>query len=331
MQGFLSELAKRLAERWISLLVLPGSLFLAVVFTAVTLGQDHSLGVSRLVDEITAYAKAPDVRSTAGQVVLLLTVLAGSAVAGLVAQALGSLMEHVTLAAGWRRWPGPLRAVTRSMVARRQRRWKTEHDVWYAAYEAARSPDPQHRPEPSARHRAARRRDRIALERPDRPTWIGDRMHAAALRLDRDHHLDLATVWPHLWLILPDDVRAELTAMRASVSRAATLGAWALLYAPLTALWWPAAPLSAVLAVVARHRLHVTVHAFAQALEATTRLHVAALAAQLGLTSAGATGEADGSPGQLAAQAQPQPFNRAAGRALTRYLSSRVPPPSAES
>lgn len=45
---------------------------------------------------------------------------------------------------------------------------------------------------------------RIAQEQPARPTWIGDRIHAVITRLDRDYHLDLATIWPHLWLAMPE-------------------------------------------------------------------------------------------------------------------------------
>ncbi|MFI9569579.1 hypothetical protein [Streptomyces rishiriensis] len=49
---------------------------------------------------------------------------------------------------------------------------------------------------------------RVSPEEPHRPTWSGDRMHAVNLRLARD--LDLATVWPALWQLLPDAPRQQI-------------------------------------------------------------------------------------------------------------------------
>ncbi|MFF3877863.1 hypothetical protein [Streptomyces sp. NPDC001978] len=36
---------------------------------------------------------------------------------------------------------------------------------------------------------------RIAAEEPARPAWSGDRLNAVAVRLERDHRLDLAAVF----------------------------------------------------------------------------------------------------------------------------------------
>ncbi|WP_326770755.1 hypothetical protein OG978_44460 (plasmid) [Streptomyces sp. NBC_01591] len=48
MGGLLSELGKKLAERWFSLLVLPGALYLAVLAVAQTLGHTHPFDALRL-------------------------------------------------------------------------------------------------------------------------------------------------------------------------------------------------------------------------------------------------------------------------------------------
>ncbi|MBO2458463.1 hypothetical protein [Actinomadura violacea] len=308
MNGLLGELGKRIAERWLTLLVLPGALYLAACFVAALLGHGHALDAGRLTAGITARAASPAVRSAGGQAVLLAAVLAGAAVAGLAAQALGVLVERLVLAAGWRGWPGPLGLAAGRLAERRRSRWTAAHADWHAEYLRARAPDPALRPDPRARHRAARRRDRVAVESPDRPTWSGDRVHAVALRMDREHHLDLAAVWPHLWLTVPDHVRAEVTAARTAVSRAATLGAWAVLYAPLAGWWWPAAPLAAVVALAARHRFRTAVDAYAVLLEAVTRLYAGGLATQLGIEHAG-------------------PLDAELGHALTRRLRPRLPRP----
>lgn len=287
MAGFWSEVTKKLAEQWFSLLALPGALYLAVVATARILGHTHALDIRYLAHRITDYAGHPAATTVGGQVLLLIAVLAGAAAVGLIAQFLGAVIEFLCMAAGWQSLPWPLRQPARRLVRDRRRRWDAAEAGYRAEYRGALAPDPADRPDPARRHRAARIRDRIAAERPERPTYSGDRIHAAALRLDRDHHLDLATVWPALWISLPDTTRDEVTAARLAVSRATTLAAWALLYLPVAVLWLPAAPLAVVIAATARHRIRSTSDTYATLLETTTRLHATALAVQLGLDHAG--------------------------------------------
>jgi hypothetical protein len=100
MNGLLDELGKRLADRWLPLLVLPGALYLAVAIAAHTLGQSRPFDLHHLTTQVIDWAKSPAATTVGGQVVLLAAALAGSAAAGLAAQALGSLAERATLAAG---------------------------------------------------------------------------------------------------------------------------------------------------------------------------------------------------------------------------------------
>lgn len=305
----LGELGKQLADRWLSLLVLPGALFLAVVFAAHTLGQAQALSVSQLIHQVTDDAKSPAVTSVGGQVVLLVTTLAAAAGIGLVAQALGSLVETAVLAAGWREWPGRLPAVVEGRVTSRQRCWDAADEKYYGLYQQALAPNPADRPVPAALHAAIRKRNRISRERPERPTWSGDRINVAAICLDRDLHLDLATLWPHLWLTLPEQDRTQIAGARGDLARAATLGGWAILYAPLTWWWWPAAPLAVIIAAAAKHRFRLAAETYGLLLEAAARLHADALATQLGMEHKG-------------------PFTRQLGDELTRYLRSSPRPPN---
>ncbi|MFF1651616.1 hypothetical protein [Streptomyces sp. NPDC058240] len=104
MGVLLSQLGTKLAERWLSLLVLPGALYLAVAATGHTLGHLHPFDLARLTHQITAWARHPAASTVGGQVVLLAAILAGAAAAGLVAQALGLLTERLCLAADWSTW-----------------------------------------------------------------------------------------------------------------------------------------------------------------------------------------------------------------------------------
>lgn len=288
MGGLLGELGKRLAERWLSLLVLPGALFLAVAAAARVLGHWHPFGLDRLTGQVTVWAKAPAATTVGGQVVLIAAILLGSAAVGLAAQALGSLLERIVLAAGWRSLPGPLRRPVALWVGRRQRRWDDAGQRYRSAREAAARALAIRRPvDPGERYAALRAVTRIAPERPDRPGWSGDRLHAVGVRLDRDLHLDLVAVWPALWLNLSQETRAEIAASRSAITGAATLGAWALLYTPLVWWWWPAAVIVVGVATTARHRLRVAVEAYALLVEGATRLHAGALARHVGLDHTG--------------------------------------------
>ncbi|MGH8881816.1 MAG: hypothetical protein ACRD0P_31455, partial [Stackebrandtia sp.] len=107
------------------------------------------------------------------------------------------------------------------------------------------------------------------------------------VRLLRDHGLDLALLWPHLWLTLPDKERDELTAARVAMIRATELGAWAVLYAPLIYLWWPAGIIVVLLGTTAHRRTRAATDGYARLVEAAVRLHTRDLAQRLGIDFAG--------------------------------------------
>lgn len=59
MGGLLGELSKKLAERWLTLLVMPGALYLAIAAAGHTLGQSAALDVELLTHTISDAARAP--------------------------------------------------------------------------------------------------------------------------------------------------------------------------------------------------------------------------------------------------------------------------------
>ncbi|WP_036512058.1 hypothetical protein [Nocardia rhamnosiphila] len=306
MGGLWGELTKKLAEKWLSLLVLPGALYLAVAGAAFVLGHGHALDVGLLARTITSHAENPAFTAPGAGIMLLPAISAGAAAVGLVAQAAGTLTEHIALATEWAAWPWPARHPARWSMGRRKRRWDTAEAVYHRELRKTLAPDPADRPDSALRHRAARTRNRISVERPERPTWSGDRVHAAAVRLDRDHHLDLATVWPSVWLILPDPTRDQIGEARTALARATTLLAWSVLYSVLTVWWWPAALIGVVTAATARYRIRTATDAYATLLETASRLHAVSLATQLGIEHAG-------------------PLTPQLGRLLTRHLGSPRP------
>ncbi|MFD3558192.1 hypothetical protein ACFWVU_00755 [Streptomyces sp. NPDC058686] len=291
---FGAQLGKGLADKWLSLLALPGALYLAVCAAAQALGQAHALDAPRLAHQVTTWAHAPAVRTTGGQIVVLVAVLAASVAAGLAARALGAGIERVALAADWRSWPRPAAALARRRTDIRRRRWDAAHREYSAQWaRAARAAALDREVDPTARRRALGARAAISAERPDRPTWSGDRVHAVALRLRRDQHLDLGQLWPYIWLSLPEGERTELVATRSAGARAAELGAWSVLYAALAAVWWPAGVLAVLLAATARRRARSTTDSYAQLVEAVVRLHSRELMERFGIEDAGPPSSGD--------------------------------------
>ncbi|MFD4244040.1 hypothetical protein ACFWP3_20935 [Streptomyces sp. NPDC058525] len=308
VNSFLSELGKRLAERWFSVLVLPGALYLALAVVAHTLGHNRPFDLPFLIDRITAWASTPAAGTLGGQIMSLVAVLAGSAAVGLVARSLSALVERATLAADWRDWPSPLRRYVSRLVRRRQESWTTRAAAWHQLRRDALDGAVRgERTDSSERHAAYRAMSRISAERPDRPTWCGDRLHAAAIRLERDFHLQLDVVWPHVWLILPDSARSEITAAGQGINRATARTAWAVLCLVLALVWWPAAAVAAVLFLSGHRGCRAATDLYALLLESAAQLHIRDLAERLGLDGTGTPEET--------------------GERVTRMLEGTLPPP----
>jgi hypothetical protein len=263
MTGFLGEIGQKLADRWAALLVVPGLLFLAAVTAAAVLGQAHALSYPDLSRKVAAWAASPASKSVGGSVLIVVAILAGSVVAGLAAAAGGRFTEILWTLPGKRvpaRWLADFRRD-------RSRRAKAIADT---------SADP------AAVDKAIARADRICLMQADRPTWIGDRLRASRVRIERAYGLDLNAAWPRLWLIVPDTVRTELGTARDAFSAAARLTAWAVLYLILGIWWWPAAIIALITGATAIIRAHQATGNLADLIESTVDLHGRDLAAQLG-------------------------------------------------
>jgi hypothetical protein len=309
VNGLLAELGKRLAERWLTLLVLPGALFLAVLLAGAHLGHGDWYDIATLpgwLDRRTGALTG----STANLLVLLLAFLLASAACGVVAQSLGSFLERLWLAADWPGWPTPTHRLVQRRIARRRNRY----DRWRHRVGQARAAQHQHNADPdSAALQVAVARDRlhrIADDRPDRPTWTGDRLRGVESRLRKDIGVDITVVWPHLWLHVPDTTRAEVTAAREAMARAATLTGWGLLYICVAAVWWPGGFILLTVAATGWMRFHAATDAYATLVGAATRLHCRDLALQLGMGAGG-------------------PVTKETGTALTAYLAEGTTPPPA--
>ncbi|MEU6577595.1 hypothetical protein [Streptomyces sp. NPDC046805] len=271
MNGVLAELGRRLADRLIALLVLPGLLYVGGLLAAAALGGARLDGaaraVRRAVRPITGAVGAQAPASGVSVVVLLTVVLLAAGAVGLAAQAAGATVDRVWTGP-WPRWA---RRVAAPWTARRVRAWDAADALRSGAVGA----------ELDA---CTARRNRIGLERPTQPTWMADRLRAADSRIWQEYGLDLTVSWARLWLILPDTSRAVVQSARERLTAATVLAGWAVLYALLGALWWPAVLVGAGLGVTAWRRARAAVDTLAEVVEAVVDVHGHELAAAFGVS-----------------------------------------------
>ena len=324
MGDILAELGKNLADRWLTLLVLPGALYLAVLAAARTLGQEHALDLQRLAHQVSAWANSTALHSTTALVAILVAVLLAAAAVGMAAQGIGSFIENLWLAPGWRTWPAPLRHIAEQRLRARQASWDKAHASYLGERDAAARALALSRirgqaiVQPADLTGAREAMIRISPEYPARPTWIGDRIEAVAVQLNRDYRLDLATVWPSLWLAMPDSARSEVTASRQALTSATTLAGWGVLYLIPGALWWPGLVVAAATVTAAYRRARAAADTYARTLDASAHLYSSDLARQLGIEQAGPSTRTPAGSSPASCKAGPSFWNHERGRSVGR-------------
>ncbi|MFE2101174.1 hypothetical protein [Streptomyces sp. NPDC059468] len=263
MNSFLNELAKQLAGKWVSLLVVPGALFVASVVVGWRMHSGSWPGDEHFVTAVQqGRASAGRLAAAAVGTVLL------SAWAGLLAQGTGRAVHWLWLG----QWPG---RTGEALTGRRRHRWDRAQEQYEQAYRQGQSD--------KTLAQLAYRRNRIALAPPTRPTYMGDSVAALSTRVGIEYGLDLEHGWPRLWLVLPEEARKVLDESRDAFNRAAAVAGWGVLYALAGAVWWPLGPagLATLLTAVVRGRSAIA--NLAQLMESAVDLHGASLATSLGI------------------------------------------------
>lgn len=137
------------------------------------------------------------------------------------------------------------------------------------------------------------------------PMRLGNILRSAEDRCAMKYGLDAIICWPRLWLVLPEEVKAELSVSRNNLNLNARLWLWGglfLLWSPVFLVWWPL-PLGLGSAWLANRWLVQAAQVYGDLLESTFDLYRFALYETLRL---------------------PLPSNpseeRALGQGLTKYL-----------
>ncbi|GAA2216737.1 hypothetical protein ACFY2R_15735 [Micromonospora olivasterospora] len=263
MIGLLTEVGKRVSGRWLTAVLLPGVLLVAVGAVAVALGHARPFDLDQLA--ATAERVGRDLAASPARLVVVgSVVLVGAGLAGTAARGLGWLAQRWWL----REWFLTRGLVTRSGWSRRSR----------AIAAARRAGVPT-----------------VAAYLPQRPTWLGDRVRLVEARVRAQYHVSAALVWPRLWLLLDEDARQPVTDARTRYGEAVALVGWSILYLALGLRWWPALLVGAGMLLTAWRRLRDTLAELAELIESAIDLRLRDLAAALGLPPAGAeVSEAEG-------------------------------------
>jgi hypothetical protein len=293
LSGFLAAIGEQLAQRWATVLVLPGLVFLAIAAAGHVLGQTHSFDVTLLIHYAEKLAAHYDGRPV-DAVLTVAGIALGAVAAALLAQGLGTAARSLWLVD---RLPGPFDAPIRHLVKKRRQQWNNADEAYRDYQKESSAAAPGAGGERGNREEQlailADKRNRIALARPVRPTWMGDRIAAASSRIHGQYSLSLDFVWPRLWLILPDLVRSEIKDARDSFDRSATLQGWGLLYIALGIEWWPAAIAGLFTTVLAWRRGRASIGVLADLVESAFDLYTSNLVTSLGFEKLIGSGTGD--------------------------------------
>jgi hypothetical protein len=255
MIGVLTEVSKRVSGRWVTAVLLPGLLFVAVVAVALVLGHGSALDHRPLVKWATRTVRDL-VAEPAKLVLAIVGIVAAAGIVGTAAGGLGRLAQRFWMR---RRFlTGDLAA--RSRFSRRSR----------AVAAAARAGQPV-----------------VPAYLPQRPTWMADRVRLTEARIHAQYHVTASLVWPRLWLLLTDEGRRPVLDARTRYAEAVTLVGWGLLYVVPGLRWWPALVAAACILLTAWQRAREALTEWTVLVEAAIDLRLWDLAAALGTPLAG--------------------------------------------
>ena len=256
MIGALTEVGRRVNGRWLTAVLLPGLLLVAVAAVAAALGHARALDLGHLA--AMAERTGRDLAANPGRLVLAVaTALCTAGLAGAAAPGLGRLAE---------RWWLRQRFLTGDRLTRT--RWSRRSRTLAAARRAGRPV--------------------VAAYLPQCPTWLGDRVRLIEARVRAQYHVSAALVWPRLWLLLDEDARRPVSDARTRYGEATALVGWAVPYLLLGVRWWPTLLIGAGMLLTAWVRLRDNLAELAELAESAIDLRLRDLAEALGLPLAGA-------------------------------------------
>ncbi len=270
MTAFWSSINGKLADR-VAAISAPALVFWLGGLLAWSLGHG---GLHALAEPTRWLSKQASVTQAA----VLVVVIAAAGASGLIVTRV-TLPVLRLLEGYWPRWPPPLVKLRRRLTKRVSTQAAEDLDAWLALQQKAERSDDD--------LAEMYRLERVMHRRPDppgpyQPTRTGNILRAAEGRPGIKYGLDAVTVWPQLWLVLPEASQQELAAARAALDSSVAAIIWGILFCLFgvwTLLALPAGLLVAVVAAVGWVPARAEV--FGSLLEAAFDLNRTALYRQL--------------------------------------------------
>ncbi|MFF9115810.1 hypothetical protein ACF09Y_09410 [Streptomyces massasporeus] len=226
MDKFWEAAGTKLADRWAAV---SGPALVFWLGGLLAYARDHH-GVHPLTDWLTRQ-KAP-VQLLTVAVVLLAVAASAVAVQQFVTPALRLMAGY------WPRWSGFVRD---RLVARVRVKAVADSQEWHRLGSLVFGPDAT--PDVDTLRCFAEVDRRVQLHPGSlnalMPTHVGNVLRAAETRPGDKYGLDAVTVWPRLWLLLPETARKELEVTRLALDRGVAAALWGLLFLTFTpwTLW----------------------------------------------------------------------------------------------
>lgn len=232
MTAFWGAAAGKLAERLLAT-GLSASVYWLAMLMAWALGHAHPrTALAEMLRSVGAMR-------TGEQFALLLLVLVGLGGSALLVRQL--TLPALRFLEGY--WPAVLAPLGEWLRERHQRHreagsaaWRTLHDRLVA------DPSAPTQPPLNATERLRYAQLDMELRWSPRqpalmmPTPVGNILRAAEAEPWHKYGLDAVLLWPHLWTVLPDTLRQDLSAARQRLNQAVAAGMWCLLVLP--AMYW---------------------------------------------------------------------------------------------
>ena len=245
LTALLSEFGKKLADKWLSAILLPGLLLIAALWCAHNLGNAHAVDQKLLVSRLrwtSNFLRSDPAELAAGIVLVLLTAF----LSGIVAEAIAGLVNRI---------------------------WTSRHPQFLI----------RHRKRRAIRASQHRNLRMLTRDLPERLTSAGDRFRLVGERVEAQYGLDVILIWPRLWLLVSADTRGELQLAFERYQDATRLVGWSFLFLLTGAWWWPAAAIGGIGIGMGHQRGLKTSVILSDLIEATVDLNHKALAESLSI------------------------------------------------
>jgi hypothetical protein len=289
---FWETLGGKLVDRWVAVSI-PALAFWLVILLAWL----HSRGGIAVLQKPLAWL---DQQTAPIQIGVMLAILLGVAASAAIVEALTTPV--LRLLEGY--WPAPLHPLRTLLVRRIEKHVARLGDMFQQlarpVSEGTATPE-----EREAYVRVDQQLRRFPANGAYLPTRVGNILRTAESRPGDKYGLDAVTVWPHLWLLLPESTQRELAAARRSLNTAVAALIWGVLLMAFTPWSWLVVPAGLAVVLLAwLYRIPTHAEIFAALVEAAFDLYRLPLYSHLRWPL----------PANPAAE-------RLAGRRLTTYLT----------